>query len=86
MKKRTWKRIVLATISVLTMLGTSIGVTAAESKETEEGQVYGGTDVPDTAFEVVEDMGIGWNLGIISTHSTTVFQERRSGAILRLHA
>ena len=63
MKKRTWKRIVLVTISVLTMLGTSIGVMAAESKETEEGQVYGGTDVPDTAFEVVEDMGIGWNLG-----------------------
>ena len=62
-KRRKWKQIVLTMLTMLAMLGTSIGVMAAESKETEEGQVYGGTDVPDTAFEVVEDMGIGWNLG-----------------------
>ena len=62
-KRRKWKQIVLTMLTMLAMLGTSIGVMAAESKETEEGQVYGGTGVPDTAFEVVEDMGIGWNLG-----------------------
>ena len=49
-KRRKWKQIVLTMLTMLAMLGTSIGVMAAESKETEEGQVYGGTDVPDTAF------------------------------------
>ena len=62
-KRRKWQKIVLVMISILTMLGTSIGAIAAEVEETEEGQVSGGRTVPDTAFEVVEDMGIGWNLG-----------------------
>lgn len=52
----------------------------------QEGVELSGGTSGDLASQMNERFGIGWNLGIISTHSTTVFQERRSGAILRLHA
>ncbi|MBQ4521711.1 MAG: cellulase family glycosylhydrolase [Lachnospiraceae bacterium] len=62
-KRRKLKQVVLIMFTMLTMLGSSIGVMAAQTSDSEEGKESGGGSVPDTAFEVVEDMGIGWNLG-----------------------
>ena len=64
MKKRSRiKQIIFALITMISMLGSSIGVMAAEAVEGKDGQASGGSKVPETAFEVVKDMGIGWNLG-----------------------
>lgn len=62
-KRKKLRQVVLVMLTMFTMLGTSIGVMASETKETEEGKESAGGTVPGTAFEVVADMGIGWNLG-----------------------
>ena len=63
-EQRSLKKFVLVMFTIFSMLVSSIRVMAANGSESEEEkQSSGGRKVPDTAYEVVQDMGIGWNLG-----------------------
>ena len=57
-------KVICVLFTIFSMIGTNIGVMASNSVLFEEGIASGGgKSVPDTAYEVVQDMGIGWNLG-----------------------